>query len=175
MTDDDLKPPSETPPEANASGFMSLLRQPLTKYQSIIGVAAGVITIVATGGSLIGLRGASTPPPGELVAMVQNARSRVPVAGATLEILNAKDAVVTTLEVDKDGRARYSLREGQYRLRVTHPQFLPDVKQVEVQAGQRAEIRLALANRPMPAPPKPIPPKQESDRGLVKFFKDLTK
>lgn len=170
MPDDHSKPIVDPPPpETNAIGVLAMLRQPLTKYQSIVGITAGVITIVATGGSLIGLRGGSTPPPGEIVAMVQNARSRGPVAGATVEILTTKDAVVTTLEVDKDGRARYQLREGQYRVRVTHPQFVPDVKQIEVQAGQRADVRVSLANRPTAAPVK------QAGDGVVKFFKDLTR
>ena len=168
MPDDDAKPP-ETSSDPHAPGVFAMLRQPLTKYQSVVGIAAGLITIIATGSSLIGLHNSRTSGPGEIVATVQSARSRGPVAGATLEIVNASDAIVTTLEVDKRGRARYQLREGQYRLRVSHPQYVSDVKPVEVQSGQRAEVRLSLASRPTAAPVK------QAGDGVVKFFKGLAR
>lgn len=52
---------------------------------------------------------------------------------------------------------------------MTHPQFLPDVKPIEVQGGQRAEVRASLASRPAAAPAK------QAGDDVVKFFKDLTK
>lgn len=65
MPDDDVKPTPEPGPETNTVGVLALLRQPLTKYQWVVGITAGIITIVATGGSLIGLRGSGTPPAGD--------------------------------------------------------------------------------------------------------------
>lgn len=157
------------------SRLMAVLRQPLTRYQAIIGISAGLLTISMTLASLTGLRAATPPPPvhGELVATVQDARSRRPIAGATVEILTPTDAIVTTLGAARDGRARYQLREGEYRLRVTHPRFLPDVKHVLVQAGQRANVMIRLATRTPPSPPKPVSKPVEKPSAFRKFLKSL--
>jgi hypothetical protein len=84
------------------------------------------------------------PALGEVVAVVHDARSDRPVAGATIEILTPDDAVVTTLTPAANGRARHALREGPYRVRVSHPRFGPEVRQVRVMAGHTAEVRLRL-------------------------------
>ena len=135
-------------PEAVEEPRPSWLQMPLSKLQGIVGVAAGALTIIVTGGSLLGLNVHRAPVQGELVASVSVARLRTPLRDATVEILTPAAAVVTTLNADDEGRIHYRLREGQYRLRVTHPQYLPDQKDVQVWAGQRADIRVALASRP---------------------------
>ena len=47
----------------------------------------------------------------------------------------------------KNGQARQTLKEGAYRLRVSHPKFSMEVRQIQVFAGQSQEIRLRLAPR----------------------------
>jgi PEGA domain len=39
------------------------------------------------------------------------------------------------------------MREGTYRLRVTHPRFGTEVRQIQVIAGQTTEVRLRLTPR----------------------------
>jgi hypothetical protein len=149
--------PSPETPEEPKPGWFPL---PLPKLQAIIGVAAGALTIIVTGGSLLGLS-YRAPVQGDLVASVTTARQRTPVRDATVEILTPAAAVITTLSADDDGRIRYRLREGQYRLRVTHPHYLPGQKDFQVWAGQRADVRMTLAPPP-PPPPKAVaapPPK----------------
>ncbi|MGH7278150.1 MAG: carboxypeptidase-like regulatory domain-containing protein, partial [Candidatus Rokuibacteriota bacterium] len=75
------------------------------------------------------------------------------LAGATVEILTRKNALVTMLTPDPDGRARYTVKEGQYRVRVTHPGLAPETRQVHVQGGQTAELHVRLrAAAPLPPP-----------------------
>ena len=117
----------------------------LTRFQAIIGISAGVLSIGVT---VWGILITSRPPitSGEIVAIVQEARTEKPVADATIEILTPSDALVTTL-VAKNGQARQTLKEGAYRLRVRHPKFSMEVRQIQVFAGQSQEIRLRLAPR----------------------------
>jgi hypothetical protein len=135
--------PAEIPP-----GWFA--RFPLSRVQSIIAIGAGLVTIVWTVGSLVGLTAYRQVVHGDVTAIVSNARSRAPIADATIEILTPKAVVITTLTADADGRVKHQLREGEYRLRVTHPQYLPDQKDVQVWAGQSAEVRVALTSRPAP-------------------------
>jgi hypothetical protein len=144
----------------------AFLRHPLTVYQTIIGIGAGLLTISGTVGSMVGF--SYRTPQAELMTTVHNARSRVPISGATIEIRTPTDAIVTTLTADGDGRAQYKVREGAYNLRITHPHYLPDVKQVQVQGGQIADIRVALRMPVrLPAPPKPIPPVPEKEPNFL--------
>jgi hypothetical protein len=152
--------------------LLAALRQPLSRVQSIVGIGAGMLTILGTLGSMLGVSVyKATPVQGEVVATVRAARFRTPVRDATVEILTPAAAVVTTLSAGDDGRIQYQLREGQYRLRVTHPRYKPDVKDIQVWGGQRADIRVALAPRPLPAPKPAAPPKDEG--GFKKFFEKL--
>ena len=163
--------PQGDPPSglgAPPSGLGAFLRQPLTKVQALVGLGAGIVTITGSMISLVGLSFSAAAPTvastqGEVVAIVHDAQFRKPVTEAIVEILTSKDAVVTTLTVEGDGRVSRRLKEGQYRVRVTHPKFATEARQVEVQAGQRSEVRVALVPRPLPPPPpppvaRPVPP-----------------
>jgi hypothetical protein len=121
----------------------------LSRLQAIVGLVAGVISV---GGAAYTFFVPSRPPTGTVVAIVQDARSEKPVPDATVEVLTLDNAVVTTLSSDAPGRARYALREGAYRLRVTHPRFGAEVRQVMVQAGQTSEVRVKLAPRTAASP-----------------------
>ncbi len=118
----------------------------LTGFQTIIGIATGLATLA---GATFTLMQHFKPAPtvGEMTAVVEDARSAKPVAGATIEVLTLQDAVVTTLPPTENGRARSSLKEGTYRLRVKHPGFADEVRQIQVLPGQSAEVRIALSPR----------------------------
>jgi hypothetical protein len=137
-----------------------------------------MLTIIGTGASLLGISAYRAPVQGDLVASISAARYRTPLRDATVEILTPAAAVVTTLNADDEGRIQYRLREGQYRLRVTHPQYVPDQKDVQVWAGQRADIRVALASKPAPKPAAVMPKSvaatpKAPEPGVKKFFEKL--
>jgi hypothetical protein len=87
---------------------------------------------------------------------------------ATVEVLTLKDAVVTTLAPSTNGQARGKLKEGTYRLRVTHPRFVAETRQVQVVAGQISEVHVRLVP---PAPPPRQGPVDEAVGAVKKIFK----
>ena len=93
-----------------------------------------------------------------------------------MEILTAQDAIVTTLTPELDGRVSRKLKEGRYRLRVTHPNLVPESRTVEVHAGQQSSVRVALVPRPTPRVVRTVAAavKVEDEPGAFrKFFKNL--
>jgi hypothetical protein len=144
------------------------LRQPLSRVQAIVGFVTGLVTIGGVILPLIGVMPRSRPQ-GELVAVVHDVRSRKPVVNATIEVLTLQDAIVTTL-FSKDDGARYLLKQGGYRLRVTHPKYTTQVRQVLMQPGQRAQIYFALA--PV-APPPPKVVTTEKVSTVKKLFRGI--
>lgn len=152
------------------SNVWTVLSQPVSRARAIIGLITGVITIGGTLLSITGLR-PSEPRFGEVVAVVQDSRTQHPVAGAVVEVLSASNAQVSTLLAKKEGRARSALREGMYRLRVSHPGFTNEVRSIEVQAGRTAEIVVGL--KPRPAPPPVAKTGQDRENAFKKFFRKL--
>jgi len=63
-------------------------------------------------------------------------------------------------------------KEGRYRLRVTHPSFLPEVRMVEVHAGQRSDLKIAMGRPPVPRVIRAAAVAEEPGP-ISKFFKDL--
>jgi hypothetical protein len=124
----------------------------LTRVQAVFGIVAALLSI---GGALYGyLRPGRPADTGDLVAIVQEAKSGRPVTDATVEVLTPKDALVTTLTLTGT-EARRPLKEGSYRLRVTHPRYATEVRQIQVLAGQTAEIHVRLAPRATGSPLTP--------------------
>jgi hypothetical protein len=121
----------------------------LSRVQAIFGLMAALLSI---GGALYGyLRPGRAPHTGDVVAIVQEARSGKPVTHATVEILTTRDALVTALPATT-GEARSQMKEGAYRLRVTHPRFAPEVRQIQVIAGQTTQVQIRLAPRAAGSP-----------------------
>src|SRR5262249_61403814 len=91
----------------------------------------------------------SEPPPrwGDGVAIVRGAKPERPISDATIETLTPQQALVTTLTAANRGQARQRLKEGPYRVRVSHPKFGAEVRQIVVQSGQTAEVRVLLTQR----------------------------
>src|SRR5215470_6719128 len=106
-----------------------MLKPTLSGMQSVIGLLAGIFSVV--GGVYTGVqyfhRAQDT---GELVTVIHDARTDRPVTGPNIEILGADDAIVTTLGAGDSGQVRTRLREGTYRVRVTHPRYTPDTRRV---------------------------------------------
>lgn len=139
-------PPVTMPVTDEPSGLLLRLRGglSLSRVQAIFGLIAALLSI---SGALYGyLRPGRAPHAGDLVAVVQDARSGKAVPDALVEVLTPRDALVTTLGAT-DGEARSQMKEGPYRLRVTHPRFAPEVRQIQVIAGQTTEVRVRLAPR----------------------------
>jgi hypothetical protein len=141
----------------------------LTRFQAIVGVTAGFVSIMVT---LYGfLFAARAPTTGEVVAIVQEARMEKPVANAIVEFRTPRDILVTML-LAKDGQARQTLKEGVYRLRVSHPKFTTEVRHIQVLAGHSQEIRVRLAPlAPRPGPAVKTSPLERAGEALKKLFR----
>ncbi len=111
-----------------------------SRVQTFIGIAAGILSI--TGALVAFLKPA--PDKSELVAIVQDAKTEKAVSGATIEILTLQNAVVTTLTPDWYGKARCTLDEGHYRLRVSHPRYGAEVREVQLVSRQSTEVHVQL-------------------------------
>jgi hypothetical protein len=165
--EDTVQEPIPPPP----SWITTVLRQPLSRLQALVGISAGLLTI---SGGFLSMAGFSTPAPlpqGEIVALVQDRVSHKPIADATVEILTRDDALVTAVVVEAGGTLTRRLKEGQYRLRVSHAAFGTEVRHIEVQAGQRSDVRIALAPRPPARVVRTV--SNDSPGPIRKFFKDL--
>ena len=141
----------------------------LSRAQAIFGIIAAVLSI---GGSLYGYLRVTRPPnTGELVAIVRD-RGDKPLPEATIEVLTPKDALVTTLRASDPAGARYTLKEGTYRLRASHPKLAAETRTVQVIAGQTSEIRFRLAPRAAASPTVPgTEPVGEAVETLKKIFR----
>jgi carboxypeptidase family protein len=138
----------------------------LSRFHAIVGIIAGFISISVGLYSYLHFSTSPAPLVGEVVAIVQDARTGKPVPATAVEVLTLKDAVVTTLTAGTDGQARGRFKEGVYRLRVTHPGFVAEVRQVQVVGGQASEVRLKLLQ---PAPK--AGPVDEAVGAIKKIFK----
>lgn len=124
------------------------LRASLTGLRKLVGLGAGLVSIIS---ALVAVPDFFKPAPGkgEVVAVVEDARTGKAVPDATVEILTAQNnALVTTLTPNWFGKARHALAEGQYRVRVSHPKFRAEVQQVQIRSGQTSELRARLRAGP---------------------------
>jgi len=117
----------------------------LASAQSVVGLLAGITSI---GGALYSAVEYARPSRiGDVVAVVRSTDGDTQPQGSMVEVLTLENALVTTLTPTKDGRAQGAVAEGQYVLRASAPRFEPDTRTIEVQRGNRAEVRFALAPR----------------------------
>ena len=128
-------------------GRMPSLKVHLSRFQTVVGLAAGIISIV---GALLAAPNYFRPAvgKGDLVAVIVDAKTERAVSNATVEILTLNNAVVTTLSSGFFGKANSTLDEGQYRIRIKHPKFGAEVRHVQIMSGQTAEIRVQLHSGP---------------------------
>ena len=163
-----ITPAAPTP----APWLTVVLRQPLSTVQTAVGILAGLLTIGGGFLSFSGLAGATATHQGEISAIVQDVRSSKPLPQATVEIFTSQDAIVTTASLE-DGRLARRLNEGRYRLRVTHPGFLPEVRHIEVHAGQRSDLRISMGPRPPAARVAKAVVVVEEPGPVRKFFREV--
>ena len=125
----------------------------ITRVQGLCATLAALISIGGAFGYLAPVPGKSDR--GEVLALVQD-RAGKPITGATVELLTLQDALVTMVPPAAGaGSAKTAMKEGTYRLRVVHPKYTPESRQIYVIAGQTAQINVRLSPRPAPAP---VPP-----------------
>ena len=168
-----------TPPRDDRPSLLAHLRQRLSlpHVQATLGIIAALFSI---GGALYGyLRPArvARADQGEVFAIVREARSGHAVEDATVELLTPDNALVTTLPATSGANPR-RVKEGAYRLRVTHPRYATETRQIQIVAGQTSEIQVRLAPRPPTSPPvaRPVEPAaganpvERSWEGLKKLF-----
>ena len=167
---------SERPaPGAPSVGLLTRAREQLSlpRVQAILGILAALISI---GGALYGyLRPSRTlaPHSGEIVVTVRDAKSGKPITDAALELLTQKDVLVTMLSAPA-GEARRQTKEGTYRLRATHPRYSSEVRQIQVQPGQTAEVLFRLTPKATATPPAANPAERVVNEGvdsLKKIFR----
>jgi hypothetical protein len=154
----DVPSPSPAPTGAAEGGLVAWIRHPyLPHAQAAVGLLAGVLSI---GGFVYSYLWATAPVPptsGDVAVMALDARTEKPIPDATLEVLTVKDALVTTLAPDANGRARQTIKEGNYRLRASHAGYATEVRQIHVIGGNTAELRVRLTPRPAKPPTATAP------------------
>ncbi len=119
--------------------------------QPAIAALTGLITIAGAAYSVVKYF-RPTPDTGQVIAVVQEARSGQPVADATIEILTSRAALVATLKPDSAGRLSYTLKEGTYAVRVSRKGYATVTRQVQVTPGQCVETTLQLSSGSNGAP-----------------------
>jgi hypothetical protein len=112
----------------------------LSKVQTIVGLAAGILSISFSLAALF--KPASNKA--ELVAVVQDGKTEKAVSDAMVEVLTTEDAIITSLKPDWAGKARFKLDEGRYRIRVSHPKYRSETRDVQLVSKESTEIRLQL-------------------------------
>ena len=112
----------------------------LSRVQTFVGLAAGILSIT---GALVAFF-KPAPDKGELVAIVQDGKTEKVVSDATIEILTPGGTLISTLTPDWSGKARYKLNEGHYRLRISHPRYHAEFRDVQLISQQSTEVRVQL-------------------------------
>ena len=120
--------------------FGPLSRLNLSKVQTIVGLAAGLLSITLSIGAF--LKPASNKA--EVVAIVQDSKTEKAITDAKIEIFTPEDALITTLKPDWTGKARLKLDEGRYRLRVSHPKYREEVRDLQLISKESTEVRVQL-------------------------------
>ena len=122
----------------------------LTRLQTFVSLAAGIVSIT---GAMVAIPNffKSASDKGKLVLVVQDAKTEKGVPDATVEILTPQGALVATLTPNFFGQASCTLGEGHFRVRVSHPQFGDQVREVQVVSGQSTQVRVQLRpSNPLP-------------------------
>jgi Carboxypeptidase regulatory-like domain len=167
--------PERPAPSEPSVGLLTRARERLSlpRVQAVFGILAALISI---GGALYGYLRPSkplVPHSGEIVATIRDSKSGKPIPDAALELLTQKDVLVTMLSAPA-GEARRQTKEGTYRLRVTHPRYGTEVRQIQVQPGQTAEVLFRLNPKFTGTPPSANPAERVVNEGvdsLKKIFR----
>ena len=159
----------------------TMSRPSLSSVQAMVAIAAGVLSVL---GAVLGasyslwqtFKPVPAPVTGQVLAILREWRSDKPVGAATVEILTTKDELVTTLTSPESGRLQQALKEGPYRLRVSHPRFAAENRTIHVVTGTTSEVRIDLkqsADGSSPIGQSAKSPVDEGVDAVKRFFKDL--
>ena len=129
---------------------------------------AGVRTIVLLVAALLSISGyayrylqfASAPTEGELLTVVRDAGG-APLSDARIAVLTPAEAPVTSFRAAAPTGGLRVLKEGTYRVRVSHPRYVTETRMVQVIAGHPSEVRFTLSPRVVATSPRsatPAPP-----------------
>jgi len=115
----------------------------LSRLQTFVSLGAGLVSII---GALVAMPNffKSGPAKGELVAIVQEAKTDKALSDATIEVLTSQGALVTTLTPNSLGKASCTLEEGRYRVHVSHPRFGDAMREVQLVPRRTTEVRVPL-------------------------------
>ena len=102
---------------------------------------------------------------GEVVALVQDSKTSKPIGDASIEIVTDAGPLLTTITSGADGRAHHKVKEGAYKLRVTHPRFGSETRKVRVNGGETSKVTVALDPRPSR--------EDDGENPIKKFFRGL--
>ena len=151
--------PPETEAEALVADLLSDERPQvkpaisLSRLQTFVSLAAGLVSIT---GALVAIPNffKSHSGKGELVAIVQDAKTDKALSGATIEILTPQGVLVNRLSPGSSGTASCALDEGRFRVRVSHPGFGGEVRDVQVHSRESTQVRVHL--RSTSSVPRPL-------------------
>lgn len=122
----------------------------LRRHVSLMGVRTVVLLVAAslsTGGYVYSyLKRVSLPTEGELLTVVRDPGD-APLSDARVDVLTIDHAVVTSFSAAAPSGGPRVLKEGTYRLRVTHPRYAPETRLVQVIAGHTSEVRIRMLPR----------------------------
>jgi hypothetical protein len=140
----------------------------LTRLQGVCGTLAAMLSIGGAFGYLVPAK----PDHGEVVAIVQEARTGKPVVGFMVEVLTLNNSLVTTVPPGVGaGSAKTEMKEGTYRLRVVHPKYTTESRQIYVLPGQIAQIHVRLSPKPAPPPIVAAKPASGPFEGIKRLFR----
>ncbi len=115
----------------------------LVHIQPAVAVLTGLVTLGGAAFSVIRYF-APAADTGQIVAVIQEAKSGRALADATVEIRTPHDALVATLKPDSAGRLSYTLKEGTYDVRVSREGYATATNEVQVTPGHRVEIAVQM-------------------------------
>ncbi len=120
--------------------------------QPAVAVLTGFVTLGGAAYSVIKYF-TPTADTGQIIAVVQEAKSGQAMADATVEVLTPREALVATLKPDSAGRLSYRVKEGTYDLRVSRKGYATVTRQVQVTPGNRVELTVQLKTAGSPVSP----------------------
>jgi hypothetical protein len=118
----------------------SRLKVSFSKVQTFVGLAAAILSITGALSAFF----KPAPNKGELVVIVDDAKTHQIISDAIIEVLTPQDAVVTALRPGWSGKTSCTLAEGHYRVRVQHPRYAETVREVQLSSSHSTEVRIQL-------------------------------
>jgi carboxypeptidase family protein len=124
---------------------------PLAAVRTIVVLLAASLSIAGYAYQYFEI--AIAPTDGELLTVVRNSAG-APLSDARIAVLTLADAPVASFRAAAPAGGLRVLKEGTYRLRVSHPKYTTETRMVQVIAGHTSEVRVKLAPRVVVTPPR---------------------